>query len=124
MRPHAAAIATFLLAVFFATPGRAAEGLGRDLERLQRLRDQVEVNADHLEYRETERKLVASGNVRLVMGERSLFADEASVDLDDQVLVATGHVILMEGLNRLEGDRIEYNYRTNLGVVTAGRLAA
>ncbi|HSB82006.1 MAG TPA: LPS assembly protein LptD [Candidatus Methylomirabilis sp.] len=121
MRPHAAAIATFLLAVLFATSGRAADGLGRDLERLQRLQDQVEVNADHLEYHEAERKLVASGNVRLVMGERSLFADEASVDLDDQVLVATGHVILMEGLNRLEGDRIEYNYRTNLGVVTAGR---
>ena len=27
----------------------------------------------------------------------------------------------MEGMNRLEGDRIEYNYRTNLGVITNGR---
>ncbi len=43
------------------------------------------------------------------------------MDLDDQILVATGGVILMEGMNRLEGDRIEYNYRTNLGVITNGR---
>lgn len=121
MRPHAAAIATLLLAILFGTSSRADDGLTRDLERLQRLQDQVEVNADHLEYQEAERRLVARGNVHLVMGDRSLFADEASVDLDGQTLEATGNVILMEGLNRLEGDRIEYNYRTNLGVVTAGR---
>jgi LPS-assembly protein len=81
----------------------------------------VEVNADHFEYLETERKLVAKGSVRIVWEERSLVADEVSVDLDDQVLVATGNVILIEGLNRLEGERIEYNYRTNLGIVTKGR---
>jgi LPS-assembly protein len=121
MRPHASAFTTLLLAILLPICSHAADGLTRDLERLQRLQDQVEVNADHLEYQEAARRLVARGNVYLVMGERSLFADEASVDLDDQVLMATGHVILMEGLNRLEGDRIEYNYRTNLGVVTAGR---
>ncbi|HSB70511.1 MAG TPA: LPS assembly protein LptD [Candidatus Methylomirabilis sp.] len=121
MQLHAAAVATLLAALLFATPGRAADGLARDMERLQRLRDQVEVNADKLEYNEAERRLLATGSVRLVMGDRSLFADEVTLDLDDQELVATGNVILMEGLNRLEGDRIEYNYRTNLGVVTTGR---
>ena len=121
MQLPAAAVATFLAALLLATPGRAADGLARDLERLQRLREQVQVDADHLEYNEAERRLVARGNVRLVMEDRSLFADEVTVDLDDQELVATGHVVLMEGLNRLEGDRIQYNYRTNLGVVTSGR---
>ena len=121
MRFHPAAVATLLLALLLPTSSRAADGLGKDLERLQRLRDQVEVNADHLDYDEDERKLVARGNVHLALENRSLFADEVTVDLEDQTLVATGHVILMEGLSRLEGDRIEYNYRTNLGVVTAGR---
>jgi LPS-assembly protein len=121
MRFHPAAAAALLLALLLPTSGHAADGVGKGLERLQRLRDQVELNADHLEYDEAERKLVGRGNVHLALENRSLFADEVAVDLDEQELVATGHVILMEGLNRLEGDRIEYNYRTNLGVVTAGR---
>jgi LPS-assembly protein len=121
MRFHPAAVATLLLVLLLPISSHAAESLGKDLERLQRFRDQVELNADHLDYNQDERKLVARGNVHLGLENRSLFADEVTVDLDGQELVATGHVILMEGLSRLEGDRIEYNYRTNLGVVTAGR---
>ncbi len=123
MRVHPAAIVTCVLILLLTTRSHANDGLLQDLQRLERLQDAVELDADHVEYLETERKVVAKGNVRIGLGERSLFADEVSVDLDDQVLVATGHVILMEGLNRLEGDRIEYNYRTNLGVVTNGRAS-
>ena len=121
MRVSPAATATLLLLLFLTTFSHADDGLKQDLQRLQRLRDAVDVDADHVEYNEAERKVVAKGNVHIVLGERSLFADEVSVDLDDQELTATGHVILMEGLNRLEGDRIEYNYRTNLGVVSNAR---
>lgn len=121
MRVSPTATATFLLLLFFTTFSHADDGLRQDLQRLQRLRDAVDVDADHVEYNEAERKVMAKGNVHIVLGQRSLFADEVSVDLDDQELVATGHVILMEGLNRLEGDRIEYNYRTNLGVATNAR---
>jgi LPS-assembly protein len=120
MHPHLAVIATCLLVLLFPIVSGAQDGLHRDLDRLQRLRDAVEVDADHMEYSEAERKIIATGNVRVVMENRFLFADEVSVDLDDQVVVATGHVVLMEGLNRLEGDRMEYNYRTNLGVITNG----
>jgi LPS-assembly protein len=121
MRLRLAAAAAFLCCLLLTPSGRAADDLRMDLDRLQRLRDAVEVDADSVEYSEAERKVAAKGNVHIVLEGRSLFADEVSVDLDDQTLVATGHVILMEGLNRLEGDRIEYNYRTNLGVVTNGR---
>jgi len=121
MRLRLAAVTAFLCCLLLTSAGHAADDLRRDLEQLQRLRDAVEVDADSVEYNEAERKVVAKGGVRVVLGERSLFADEVSVDLDDQELTATGNVILMEGLNRLEGDRIEYNYRTNLGVVTNGR---
>ncbi len=121
MRVRPAAPAAFLLLLSLTTFSHADDGLQQDLQRLQRLRDAMDVEADHVDYNEAERKVMAKGNVHIVMGEQSLFADEVSVDLDDQELVATGNVILMEGLNRLEGDRIEYNYRTNLGVVTNGR---
>lgn len=121
MRFVPAVLVAFLLGFCLGTDSEAAADLTRDLQQLERLREAVDINADRIEYDEAQRKVVASGNVRIVMGARYLFADEVSADLDDQVLVATGHVILMEGFNRLEGDRIEYNYRTNLGVVTNGR---
>lgn len=121
MRYRPAAAAIIISGLLLATVSQADTGLQQDLERLQRLRDAVVVDADSVEYLEAERKVVAKGGVRIALEDRSLFADEVAVDLDDQVLVATGRVILMEGLNRLEGDRIEYNYRTNLGVVTNGR---
>lgn len=121
MRLRLAAAAAFLCCLLLTPSGHAADDLRTDLDRLQRLREAVEVDADSAEYSEAERKVVAKGNVHIVLEGRSLFADEVSVDLDGQTLVATGHVILMEGLNRLEGDRLDYNYGTNLGVITNGR---
>ncbi|MBI4840735.1 MAG: LPS-assembly protein LptD [candidate division NC10 bacterium] len=121
MRYHPASAIIFVSGLLVAPFGHAANDLQQDLEWLQRLRDAMEVDADSVEYLEAERKVVAKGGVRIGLEDRSLFADEVAVDLDDQTLVATGHVLLMEGLNRLEGDRIEYNYRTNLGVVRNGR---
>lgn len=111
----------FVLGLCLACACEAAADLSREMDRLQGLRDSVDVQADRIEYGESERKVMASGGVRVVLGTRYLYADEVSVDLDDQMLLASGHVILTEGLNQLEGDRIEYNYRTNMGVITNGR---
>jgi LPS-assembly protein len=121
MRFVPAVVIALLLGICLASACDAAGNLSRDVERFQRLREQVDVEADRIEYAEGERRIVASGKVRVVVGDRSLFADEVSVDLDDQVLFASGNVILMEGLNRLEGDRIEYNYQKNQGVIVNGR---
>ncbi len=120
MRAPPAAIIACLLLLLIPVISRAQDRLLQDFNRLQRLRDAVKVDADSLEYSEAEAKVIAKGNVHIVMENRSLFADEVVVDLDDQVMVATGNVVLMEGLNRLQGHRLEYNYRTNLGVVTQG----
>jgi LPS-assembly protein len=121
MRVCPAALVAILSGLLLVSICYADDALLRDLNRLKRLREAVEVDADSVEYAEAERKVMARGSVHVTMEGRSLSADEVSVDLDDQELVATGNVILMEGLNRLEGDRIEYNYRTNLGVVFNGR---
>ncbi len=118
MRARPAAVTTCLLLLLFPVVSRAQDRWLQDVDRLQRLRNAMKVDADSLEYSEAESKLIAKGNVHIVMENRSLVADEVSVDLDDQEIVATGNVVLMEGLNRLQGDRLEYNYRTNLGVVT------
>jgi LPS-assembly protein len=121
MRIQIAALTTVLIALPLASLSHAATDLTQDLDRLRRLREAVDVQADSIEYAQGERKVLARGNVRIALEGRSLFADEVALDLDDQVFVASGNVILMEGLNRLEGDRMEYNYRTNLGVVSGGK---
>jgi len=114
---------TIFLGILLAGASYGANPLLQEIERFERLRDAVEVDADTVEYSAAERKIVARGHVRIALEGRSLTAEEVSVDLDDQILVATGNVVLMEGLDRLEGDRIEYNYRANVGVITGGRAS-
>ncbi len=121
MRIAPAVVIAVVLGLCVASACQAAADLSRDTERLERLREAIDVQADRIDYSESERKIVANGAVRIALGARTLFADEVSVDLDDQIVVASGQVILVEGTNLLEGDRIEYNYRTNTGVITNGR---
>ena len=121
MRFVPAVVVALLLGLGLAVACEAASDLSQDVERLERLRENVDVDADRIEYAEGERKIVATGKVRIGLGPALAVRRRGLVDLDDQILVASGGVILMEGMNRLEGDRIEYNYRTNLGVITNGR---
>ncbi len=121
MRSLPTVFIALLLSFCLAMACEAAADLSRDLERLERLREAVDVQADRMEYDQAEHRIVARGAVRVALGDRSLFADEVTVDLDDESLIASGNVVLTEGLNRLEGDRIEYNYRSNVGFITNGR---
>ena len=121
MRSLPAVLLLVLFALLPGIAGGAAGDLFRDFGPLERLREAVDVHADRIEYQEKEGRIAASGAVRLDVGERHLAADEVSIDLDAQTVVATGHVLFAVGSNRLEGDRIEYNYRTNQGVIANGR---
>jgi LPS-assembly protein len=121
MRIAPAVVIAVILGLCVANACEAAADLSRDMERLGRLREAIDVQADQIDYAEGERKIVARGAVRIALGPRTLFADEVSLDLDDQIAIASGDVLLVEGTNLLEGDRIEYNYRTNTGVITNGR---
>jgi LPS-assembly protein len=121
MRPLSLVLLCLLPVLAPGTAWAAAGDLFRDFGPLERLRDAVDVHADQIEYREAEGRIVASGAVRLDVGDRHLAADEVSVDVEAQTVAASGHVLFAVGSSRLEGDRIEYNYRTNQGVITNGR---
>lgn len=75
------------------------------------------VEADSLEYRRGERLLTGKGEVFARFQHQTLSADLVEVDLDEEVLRALGRVVLTEGLNRLEGERLEYRYREKRGVM-------
>jgi LPS-assembly protein len=48
---------------------------------------------------------------------RILNADEVELDQLHEVVRAKGRVQLIDGASRLDGDRLEYHYRTNTGVM-------
>ncbi len=114
-------LAALLFCLAARVSAAAERDFRRDLEFLERLRDAVEVDAEHVDYDATERRLMARGGVRFVLGQLTIAADEVAADLDDQVVTAKGSVVLSDGSNRLEGEEIEYNLRTSLGVVRRGR---
>ena len=122
MRP-ALALAAALLALSGSWPAvdAAQDSLLPHLQRLQGLRDQVHVDADSIEYLAGRQAMVARGGVRVEVADVLLTADEVTVDLDDQSVEATGNVMLIRGFDHLEGERIEYNYRTDQGVIHRGR---
>jgi LPS-assembly protein len=99
----------------------AADIFGMGFDRLRSARAATYVEANQLEYQAERKVVIGRGDVMVRFGDRILYADEIRVDLQPQEFVATGHVLLVEGPSRLEGDRLEFNYGTNLGAVHNAR---
>lgn len=75
------------------------------------------VEADSLEYFKEERIIVGSGNVEARFEGRTLSARRVKVDLAREVLWAEGDVVLIDGLNQLQGEQLEYHYRAHVGTM-------
>ena len=116
-----------LLALLFTAPFPMAfaqdTGSQRFLDRVKERKSIVRLEADELERRERDKLTIARGDVRIQMEERALYADEVELDQVQEVVRAKGRVQLIEGASRLEGERFEYHYRTNTGVMYQARGA-
>jgi lipopolysaccharide assembly outer membrane protein LptD (OstA) len=93
------------------------------LDQIKELKSIVTIEADELERRERDKLTIARGDVRIQMEDRVLYADEVELDQLQEVLRAKGRVQLIEGAKRLDGDRFEYQYRKNTGVMYQARGA-
>jgi LPS-assembly protein len=83
---------------------------------------EVTILADRLEHVGPDNLLVATGNVVITRGTARLLADRVEINRDTGDAIAQGRVIFYDGEDRLTGDRIEYNVKTGTGVVHRGRL--
>lgn len=117
MRRSHALFLLLLIAGVTASPARAALAP----ERFRASAEGVSVEADEVEHFEREQRVRARGDVRIRLPGRSLLADEVELNLATETIRARGHVLLTEGLNRLEGEGLEYNYRENRGIVYQGK---
>lgn len=113
-----------LLAFFFlASPWFTPAVLAQDtesrglLDKIDELKSAVRIEANEIERRERDKLTIARGDVRILMEDRILNADEVEADEMHEIIRARGRVQLIDGKSRLDGDRLEYRYRTNTGVM-------
>jgi hypothetical protein len=77
----------------------------------------VEVVADQQEYLDRQQIIEARGNVVIRFSNAVLSADEVKINLPDRIAVAVGDVILKRGDQTLRGNRFEYYFVQDRGVV-------
>ena len=77
----------------------------------------VEVVADEQEYLDREQIIKARGNVVIRFSRGVLSADQVMINLPDRIAVAEGNVILKRGDQTLRGNRFEYYFVQDQGVI-------
>ena len=82
----------------------------------------VEIEADQLIYDRDQQLYQAHGQVEIIRGNLSLKADHAQLTMATKELVAWGNVLLREGEDVVECERLEVNLDTRLGKIYQARL--
>ncbi|MBE9127616.1 MULTISPECIES: DUF3769 domain-containing protein [unclassified Coleofasciculus] len=77
----------------------------------------IELTADRQEYDQERQVITAEGNVELLFRGALLNADRVQVNLPNRILVAEGNVALTRGDQVLRGERFEYYFVQDSGVV-------
>ena len=82
----------------------------------------IDIEADRLTYDKEEQLYQAHGNVEMVRGDFSLKAEHARLNPVTNDMVAWGNVVLKEGEDVLECERLEVNMNTQVGKIYQGKL--
>jgi LPS-assembly protein len=85
----------------------------------------VLLQAETLEYIHQTKRVVATGNVRVIYGDKRLFADQLELQTDTNTGTAWGHVRFITPDDDLEASRIDFDFNTERGVLydTTGKAA-
>ncbi|BCA57024.1 conserved exported protein of unknown function [Nitrospira sp. KM1] len=82
----------------------------------------LDVTADRIDYLQDKEIYEADGSVVVKQGSLRLTADHMTIHSLPGVLVATGHVRLLDPKGDLASDRLELNVNTEAGVLTHGQV--
>ncbi|MCZ6871963.1 MAG: LPS assembly protein LptD [bacterium] len=78
---------------------------------------QIFLQAESLDFFQTEKRLVASGKVIVTQGETRLFADRIEMDTERGVGTAWGHVRLLTPIDDIQASRLDFNLTTEQGLL-------
>ncbi len=79
--------------------------------------DVVEVTADRQEYNEQRQLISAEGKVTVRFSQGVVSADKVQVNLTTRQLLATGNAVFAQGEQVLLGERMEYNFTLDKGLI-------
>ncbi len=79
---------------------------------------QLRLNADYQAYDPTTQIITAQGNVRLVLNDAIIEADELWLNLVNRYALADGNVLLTRGAQIVRGSQAEYNFIQQAGTVS------
>jgi LPS-assembly protein len=118
---HLSVLVLFSWALFLLHPSLVG---GANIEALPTLRGEgpVEIEADELSFEKEGQRYEGHGHVEVTRGNLTLKADHAQLSMATKDLMAWGNIILRDGEDVLECDRLEINLDTRLGKVYQARL--
>jgi LPS-assembly protein len=109
----------FLLFIgFYSIPTHAQIG---DMSRMK-AEGPVDIEADELTYDRETQIFEAHGQVEVYRGDLSLKGDHVQLNMATKNLVAWGNVLLREGEDVIECQRLEINIETRMGKIHQARL--
>jgi len=120
MRPHPFILGFFFL-LFIAASSSPAHGKVGEVS-VTKGEGPVDIEADDLTYDRETQTYEAHGQVEASRGDLSLKADHARLNMATKEMVAWGNVILREGEDVVECQRLEVNLDTRLGRIYQAKL--
>lgn len=75
----------------------------------------MEINGDEVEYSLDGELVIVQGDVVIVYGENTLYADQAELSRSTNVVYATGNVRLVSPYGEIAGEKMTYNFETEKG---------
>ena len=113
-------ILSLVLGSSFGTPF-SVDALAEDIQKTENNR--FDMSADHFAYGDDGKSVTASGNVRILSAEGSIWADKVSYNAKDGNLVAEGNVVYVDANNITAFvDKIELTENMKKGVMHHIRL--
>jgi len=80
----------------------------------------VEVNGDQVEYFEADKKVVGTGKVVVTYKDIRMTCKKVTAYLESKEAIAEGDVVVTRGEDILKGERINYNFESETGVILNG----
>ncbi len=120
MRDYPLLLSFFFLLVI-VTHSPSAHAKVKDMS-VTKTEGPVDIEADELTYERETQTYEAHGHVEVSRGDLSLKADHAQLNMATKEMVAWGNVLLREGEDVIECQRLEVNLDTRLGRIHQAKL--
>lgn len=88
------------------------------VEKIVQSTEPIHIEADYLEFQETNNTIYAQGNVRITQGDTRMSADQVVIRTDTQMAQAAGHAVVVSPEAQIKGESLRYDFKTRTGSVS------